>query len=118
MFDLLRTELSLGRRYDVIVLDPPAFAKKRADVPRAARAYKEINLRALRLLATGGHLFTASCSYHLDRPKFLTVLRSAAADSGRRVRLCALLGQAADHPEILAIPETAYLKAAILQVLD
>lgn len=118
VFDFLRAELARGARYDVIVLDPPAFAKTRAALPRALDAYKEINLRALQLLAPGGHIFTASCSYHVALPHFLRMLRSAAADSGRNVRLCALRGQAADHPAALTIPETWYLKAAILQVAD
>lgn len=118
VFDFLRAELARGARYDVIVLDPPAFAKTRAALPRATAAYKEINLRSLELLAPGGHLFTASCSYHLRVPDFLRMLRSACEDSGRRVRLCALRGQAADHPVVLTIPETWYLKAAILQATD
>lgn len=118
VFDFLRAERERGARYDVIVLDPPAFARSRAALQRATAAYKEINLRALQILAPGGHLFTASCSYHLGLPRFLEMIRSACADSGRRVRRCALLGQASDHPEIPTIPETAYLKAAILQALD
>jgi len=117
-FDFLREEEARGARYDVIVLDPPALAKRREALDRALAAYKEINLRALRLLASGGHLLTSSCSYHVDRARFLATLRAAAADSGRRVRLCEWRGQAADHPEILTIPETAYLKTALLQVVD
>jgi 23S rRNA (cytosine1962-C5)-methyltransferase len=100
------------------VLDPPAFAKTRASLPRAIAGYKEINLRAMRLLAPGGLLFTASCSYHLRRPEFLDMLADAGRDSGRRLELLRLTGAAGDHPEILAIPETGYLKGAVLRAVD
>ena len=117
-FDYLRdVERSRGR-FDTIVVDPPAFAKTRASVPAALRGYKDVNLRALRVLAPGGLLFTASCSFHVGRAEFLEMLRSAAADSGRRVALRATTGQPADHPEIMTIPETGYLKGALLEVLD
>ncbi len=102
------------RRFDTIVVDPPAFAKSKATAPEALRGYKEINLRAMRLLAPGGSLLTASCSFHVRRSEFLAMLESAAQDSGRRLTLVQLLGQGIDHPEILTIPETGYLKGAVL----
>ena len=117
-FDFLRDEERGGRTYDTIVLDPPAFAKTRAALPTALRGYKEINLRALRLLTRGGMLFTASCSYHLTKPLFLEMLEAAAADSGRRVIVRELRGQPVDHPEVLSIPETGYIKGALLEVDD
>jgi 23S rRNA (cytosine1962-C5)-methyltransferase len=116
-FDFLRERERAGERFETIVLDPPAFAKTRASVSAAVRAYKEINLRAMRLLAPGGLLFTASCSFHLSKALFLEVLEAAAADSGRRIMLRELRGQPADHPEILTIPETGYIKGALLQAL-
>jgi len=117
-FDWLRAAESRGDRYDTIVLDPPAFAKTRAALPGARRGYKEINLRAMRLLAPGGLLFTASCSFHLTRPLFLEMLGDAAADSGRRIALRELRGQPLDHPEILTIPESGYIKGALLEAMD
>jgi len=118
-FDYLRAHYNdAGESFETIVLDPPAFAKTRASLPAAIRGYKEINLRALRLLTPGGLLFTASCSFHLTKPLFLEMLQSAAADSGRRVALRATTGQPLDHPEIITIPETGYLKGALLEVLD
>jgi 23S rRNA (cytosine1962-C5)-methyltransferase len=115
VFQLLRRFERERRRFDTIVLDPPAFAKNRAAVPQALRGYKEINLRAMRLLVPGGVLLTASCSYHVRRDAFLDMLGEAAADSGRRLTLTQLLSQGADHPEILTIPETGYLKGAVLR---
>ena len=117
-FDFLRDRERDGTRYDTIVLDPPAFAKTRAALDAALRGYKEINLRAMRILAPGGMLFTASCSYHLTKPLFLEVLESAAADSGRRVALRELRGQPLDHPELLTVPETGYIKGALLEAID
>jgi 23S rRNA (cytosine1962-C5)-methyltransferase len=117
-FDYLRAREQSGARFDTIVLDPPAFAKNRSALPAAVRGYKEINLRAMRLLARGGLLFTASCSFHLTKPLFLDMLQSAAADSGRRVALRDLRGQPLDHPEVLTIPETGYIKGALLEALD
>jgi 23S rRNA (cytosine1962-C5)-methyltransferase len=117
-FEYLRASERDGRRFDTIVLDPPAFAKSRAAVAGAVRGYKEINLRAMRLLTTGGRLFTASCSFHLSKPMFLDMLHDAAADSGRRMALREFRGQARDHPEVLTIPETGYLKGALLEALD
>jgi 23S rRNA (cytosine1962-C5)-methyltransferase len=114
-FDTLRTFARARERFDTIVLDPPAFAKSRSAVPAAIRGYHEINLRGMRCLAPGGILLTASCSAHVRLPEFLGMLADAAGDSGRRVLLRRVLGQGEDHPEVLTIPETSYLKGAVLQ---
>jgi 23S rRNA (cytosine1962-C5)-methyltransferase len=116
-FDLLRERSDAGEGYDMVILDPPAFAKTRRDLPRARRGYKEINLRAMNLLNPGGILITCSCSYHLSRELFEDTLRSAAADAGRTIRVREWRGQAADHPEVLTIPESRYLKCAVLERL-
>lgn len=118
VFEYLRSEEAASARYGTVVLDPPAFAKTRGTVAKALRGYKEINLRALRLLEPGGHLLTFSCSYHVDRARFRGMLESAAADSGRRVRWIEARAQSLDHPEILQIPESGYLKGAVLQVVE
>jgi 23S rRNA (cytosine1962-C5)-methyltransferase len=115
-FDFLRAQQAAGESYDTIVLDPPAFAKHRSALDGALRGYKEINLRALKLLRPGGVLATFSCSYHVGTDLFRQVLESAAADAGRPVRLLEWRGQAADHPEVLQVPESAYLKGAFLRV--
>jgi len=117
-FDYLREREQSGDRFDTIVLDPPAFAKNRSALPAAIRGYKEINLRAMRILSRGGLLFTASCSFHLTKPLFLEMLQSAAADSGRRIAVRELRGQPLDHPEVLTIPETGYIKGALLEAVD
>jgi 23S rRNA (cytosine1962-C5)-methyltransferase len=117
-FDFLKTAERSRDKYDTIVLDPPAFAKTKAAVPAAVRGYKEINLRAMRMLAPNGVLLSASCSFHLSKDLFLEMLQSAAADSGRRMILREIKGQPADHPEILTIPETGYIKSALLQAAD
>ena len=117
-FDFLREKEEADAQFDTIVLDPPAFAKTRNSVPAALRGYKDINMRAMRLLAPGGMLFTASCSFHLSKALFLEVLEAAAADSGRRIALREIRGQPVDHPEILTIPETGYIKGALLQAVD
>jgi len=118
-FDFLKAkEEEEGAAFDTIVLDPPAFAKTRSSVAPALRGYKDINMRAMRLLAPGGMLFTASCSFHLTKALFLEMLESAAADSGRRIAIRKIRGQPVDHPEILTIPETGYIKGALLQALD
>jgi 23S rRNA (cytosine1962-C5)-methyltransferase len=114
-FAFLREAVARGDRYDVIALDPPALAKNRGSTEGAKRGYKELNLRAMRLLAPGGLLFTASCSYHVSKPMFLDIVREAAADSGRPMILRALTGQPLDHPEVLTIPETGYLKGLLLE---
>ena len=114
-FETLRGLARAHERFDTIVLDPPAFAKNRAAVPGALRGYREVNLRAMRCLAPGGILLTASCSFHVRLPEFLTMLTEAAGDSGRRIHLRRILGQGEDHPEVLTVPETSYLKGAVLQ---
>lgn len=114
-FEVLRGFERSRRRFDLVVVDPPAFAKTKAALPGALRGYHEINLRAMRILAPGGVLVTASCSFHLHRTDFVKMLGAAAADSGRRLTLLAHLGQDVDHPEILTIPETGYLKGAALR---
>ena len=117
-FDWLKEAAASGERFDVVVLDPPAFARDRRSLPRALAGYKEVNLRAMQLLAPGGLLFTASCSHHVHRGDFFAMLADAAADSGRRLQLLEIRGAAADHPEIVTIPETGYLKAALLRAVD
>jgi 23S rRNA (cytosine1962-C5)-methyltransferase len=114
VFDDLRDRDRAGERFETIVLDPPAFAKSRDSLDAALRGYHEVNLRAMKLLAPGGVLFTASCSYHLTRPLFLEMVRGAAQDSGRQLVLRQVVGQSSDHPEVVTIPETSYLKGVIL----
>jgi 23S rRNA (cytosine1962-C5)-methyltransferase len=117
-FEFLKEQQRARTHFDTIVLDPPAFAKTRASLPSAIRGYKEINLRAMRLLSPRGMLLTASCSFHLTMTHFLEMLRAAAADSGRRLAVRELRGQPMDHPEVLTIPETGYLKSALIEALD
>lgn len=114
-FERLRALEREGAKFDTIALDPPAFAKSRGAVAAALRGYREVNLRAMRLLAPGGRLITASCSFHVRLPAFLAMLAEAAGDSGRPIEVERILGQGEDHPEILTIPETAYLKGAVLR---
>ena len=115
-FDLLKDWSSAGKHFDTIVLDPPAFAKTKKDLGSALRGYKEINLRALKMLRPGGILVTCSCSHHVDESDFVDVLREASADARRVARVLEKRGQAKDHPVLLGVPETAYLKCVILQV--
>ena len=115
-FDLLKDYATAGRQYDTIVLDPPAFAKSRKNLDTALRGYKELNLRALRMLRRGGVLVTCSCSYHVSQADFMAMLTEAAIDARRTVRILEVRSQAKDHPVVLGIPETSYLKAAILTV--
>lgn len=114
-FDHLKTLDQEGQRFDVIVLDPPAFARTRGAIGSALRGYKELNLRAMRLLAPGGDLLTFSCSYHVGRDLFMSMLVAAAQDSGRHLAIRGFLGPADDHPSVLSIPETAYLKGLWLR---
>lgn len=116
-FDVLRAWHREGRRFDTIVVDPPAFAKTRGALDGAMRGYKDINLQAMKLLAPGGLLFTASCSFHLSRGLFFEMLSDAVADSGRRFALRAITGQPLDHPELINVPETGYLKGALLEAM-
>lgn len=117
-FDVLADRARAGERFDTVVLDPPAFAKGRRSVDRALSGYKEINLRAMRLLSSGGHLFSFSCSYHVSRAAFEDMLADAAGDSGRRMAVLRWLGAAADHPAVLSIPESSYLKGAWMTALE
>jgi 23S rRNA (cytosine1962-C5)-methyltransferase len=117
-FTYLKAAERRRERFSIVVLDPPAFAKTRASAGSALRGYNEINLRGMRLLEPGGVLLTASCSHHVSKAAFLDMLAGAAADSGRRLALRRVLGQATDHPELLAVPETGYLKGALVEALD
>jgi 23S rRNA (cytosine1962-C5)-methyltransferase len=117
VFDLLGAERGAGRRYGTIVLDPPAFAKSRGAVDSAARGYKEINLRALQLLEPGGVLVTCSCSHHVSEALLLEIVASAALDAGRILRVLERRTQGRDHPILLTVPETHYLKCLILEAL-
>ena len=117
VFDRLRDYDEAGERFDTIVLDPPAFAKNRASVEAALRGYKEVNLRALRLLRPGGMLITCSCSYHVGEDLFMQMLAEAAADAGRAAQIVEKRAQSRDHPISLTVPETHYLKCVILRVL-
>jgi 23S rRNA (cytosine1962-C5)-methyltransferase len=116
-FDLLKDYATAGRQYDTIVLDPPAFAKTKRTVPTALRGYKELNLRAMKMLRPGGILVTCSCSFHVVEGEFLAMLGAAAADAGRRVRILERRRQSLDHPILLNVAETAYLKCVICQVI-
>jgi 23S rRNA (cytosine1962-C5)-methyltransferase len=115
-FDYLRECDLRGEKFDVIILDPPAFAKNKSTVEAARRGYREINLRAMKLLNPGGRLFTFSCSYNMTGPLFDETIREAAADSGRRVILEKRLAQSLDHPVMITFPESSYLKGFMLRV--
>jgi len=115
-FDLLRDWSMSGAVYDTIVLDPPAFAKSKRAVEGALRGYKELNLRAMKMLRPGGVLVTCSCSHHVSLAEFQQIVAAAAGDAGRRVRLIERRGAAADHPVILTVPETEYLKCLVCSV--
>jgi len=117
-FDLLKEYDEAGRRFQMVILDPPAFAKNRDSIPAARRGYKEINLRALKLLKPGGYLMTCSCSYHITEPLFLQIIAEAATDARRTVAVVERRTQAQDHPILLTMPETHYLKCMILKVLE
>jgi 23S rRNA (cytosine1962-C5)-methyltransferase len=117
VFDDLRGFERLGERFDTIVLDPPAFAKNKASVPKALAGYKEINLRALKLLVAGGTLVTCSCSYHVSEATFADVVYEAAVDAGVQVTVVEKRMQARDHPVLLGMPESYYLKCLILRKL-
>jgi len=120
-FDLLKDYSSPARpnearRYDTIVIDPPAFAKTKRDLDAALRGYKELNLRALKMLRPGGILVTCSCSYHISQSNLLEMLASAALDAHRTLRLLEVRTQSKDHPILLSVPETSYLKCVIASV--
>ncbi len=115
-FQILRDWSDAGERFDTIVLDPPAFAKSMRAVEGALRGYKELNLRALKMLNPGGLLVTCSCSHHVGWADLEGAVASAAADASRRVRLLERRGAAPDHPVVLNLPETEYLKCLVLEV--
>lgn len=116
-FDFLRDTLDEGKKFDTIVLDPPSFAKNKGAIEAAVRGYKEINLRAMQLLNPGGILITASCTHHVDEERFEEMLDSAAADAKRRVQIVEKRGAGKDHPVLLGLRETRYLKCFVLRVL-
>ncbi len=117
VFDLLREMEHAGRKFDMICLDPPAFAKNRASLAAAKGGYKELNLRAMKLLKPEGILVTSSCSYHLSESAFATILQQAAHDARRQIQLVERRGQSRDHPILLSMPETHYLKCFILRAI-
>jgi 23S rRNA (cytosine1962-C5)-methyltransferase len=117
VFDLLAGYAAARRQFSLVVLDPPAFAKSRRNLDAAAGGYKEINLRALRLLAPGGILVTCSCSHHVSEAMLLEVVAQASLDAGRTLRVLERRTQSQDHPILLTVPETMYLKCLILEVL-
>ena len=117
-FDFLRERHKEGARYDTIILDPPAFAKNKESLEGALRGYKEINNRAMRLLRPGGILITCSCSHHLSEGLFAEMLADAAKDAGVWVRVLERRFQSADHPILLTVPETLYLKCFILEIVS
>lgn len=115
-FELLREYEAAGEEYETIVLDPPAFAKSKRAAEGALRGYKELNLRAMKMLQPGGTLVTCSCSHHVSPEEFTAVVAAAAVDAGRRVQLLEARGAAPDHPAIVTLPETTYLKCLICRV--
>jgi 23S rRNA (cytosine1962-C5)-methyltransferase len=117
-FDLLKEYDEVNRRFDMVVLDPPAFAKNHHSLPAAQRGYKEINLRAMKILKPGGYLITCSCSYHMSEGLFLQVLAEAAIDARKAIAVIERRTQSRDHPILLTVPETHYLKCLILRILD
>jgi 23S rRNA (cytosine1962-C5)-methyltransferase len=118
VFDLLHELDQRGERFDTVILDPPAFAKSRDAIPKAARGYKEINLRALRILKPGGCLVTCSCSYHIHEDDFEAILADAATDARVTVTVVEKRRQGRDHPVVLGVPETYYLKCFVLRRLE
>lgn len=115
-FDLLRDYADAGRQYDTIVLDPPAFARSKKNLPAAMRGYKELNLRAMKMLRPGGILVTCSCSFAVSEDEFMTMLGEAAQDAHRSARIIEKRTQAKDHPILLGVPETFYLKCIICAI--
>ncbi len=115
-FELLREFEAAGQQYETIVLDPPAFAKSKRAAEGAVRGYKELNLRAIKMLRAGGTLVTCSCSHHVPLAEFQEVVASVASDTGRRIQLLETRGAGPDHPAVLTLPETNYLKCLICRV--
>ena len=117
VFDLLPRLVAERADYDFVILDPPAFTKSRRTARDAERGYKEINFRAMKLLPRGGYLATCSCSHFMESERFLPMLRAAARDAGVSLRLIEQRRQSPDHPELLGVPETDYLKFFLLQIV-
>ena len=115
-FDLLKEKQTAGEKYDVVILDPPAFTKTRGTVESALRGYKEINLRAMKLLRDGGYLVTCSCSQHILPPLFQKMVQEAAEDTHTRLMQVEFRTQGRDHPILPALPETQYLKCGIYRI--
>jgi 23S rRNA (cytosine1962-C5)-methyltransferase len=116
-FDFLKAADQAGQRFDTVVLDPPPFARRKANLESALRGYKELNLRALKMLNPGGMLITCSCSFHVSEADFLEAIASAALDADRTVMVVERRTQSRDHPILLTVPETHYLKCLILRVV-
>ena len=114
-FDVLKKYDEEGRKFDMVILDPPAFAKNKESLDAAYRGYKEINLRALKILRPGGYLVTCSCSHHVTEALFLQIIAEAAGDAKRTVAVVERRTQAKDHPILLTVPETMYLKCLVLR---
>jgi 23S rRNA (cytosine1962-C5)-methyltransferase len=117
VLEYLPSLVNARRKFDIIVIDPPAFTKSRSGLEGAARGYKEINLRALRLLESGGVLISCSCSHHMSEAHLLEVIAAAALDCGKRLRVLERRTQSQDHPILLTVPETHYLKCLIFEVV-
>ena len=116
VFSFLKEEINAGGRYDFIVLDPPAFVKSRLKIKEALKGYREINTLAMKLLREGGILATSSCSYHIEKSVFIDMLRDSARDARKQFRLVEYRSQGKDHPVLLSVPETEYLKCAFLSL--
>src|SRR6202166_157335 len=117
-FDLLRDYAAANRRYDTVVLDPPAFAKSKRDLEKALRGYKELNLRAMKMLRPGGILVSCCCSFYVEAAEFLKMVADAAQDAHKSLRILENRGAATDHPVLLNVPETSYLQCLVLAVTD
>ena len=117
VLDYLPSLVSAHRHFDLVVVDPPAFTKSRSAVEGAARGYKELNLRALRLLTKGGILVSCSCSHHMSEARLFEVIAQAALDAGKQLRVLERRTQSQDHPILLTVPETHYLKCLIFEVI-
>lgn len=116
VFEFLKKAVAAGDQYDYIVLDPPAFVKSKQKLAEALRAYKDVNTAAMKILKKGGLIATSTCSYHVDLATFMDILRDAARNAGRHARLVEMRSQSKDHPVSLSVPETYYLKCAILEL--